>query len=117
MKNIFPIILLLMLSIFSSCIHQKQNIANPEKLEKQNQPKQLIIYYDSETGKDSLLQAIENYSAKIIYDYENFNAIAISIPKNRNLEQAKKYFEKVNGVLLVENNRIVELQKVNSSMP
>lgn len=70
----------------------------------------LIISYDSEDGGDILRTDIASYGAKVIYDYKNFNSIAISIPEDKTIDEAKKHFESVKGVLAVERNGKVELQ-------
>lgn len=43
----------------------------------------LIIYYDAEIGKQELLEQVKSYRATVDYDYNNFNAIAITFPKTK----------------------------------
>jgi len=75
----------------------------------QYNPTTLIISYDSEIGKEPLKQAIEEYNAEIIYDYNNFSMMAIKIPSDKTLEEAIQFFETVNGVFMVEKDQIVSI--------
>ncbi|WP_313385786.1 S8 family serine peptidase [Chishuiella sp.] len=69
----------------------------------------LIINYDPEIGNEELLKQIEKYGAKIDYKYENFNSVAITIPENKKLEDAEKFFKNVKGVSLISKNYIMKL--------
>ncbi len=71
----------------------------------------LIVYCDPEIGKAPLLKAVQHYKAEIFYDYQNFNAVAIKIPANKNLEKAQHYFKKIKGVILVNKDEIVQIEK------
>lgn len=68
----------------------------------------LIIWYDK-GSKRTLLRAIRNYGAEIIYDYNNFNGIAVKIPQGVGINQAITYFQGVKGVLQVSRDRIMHL--------
>lgn len=70
----------------------------------------LVIFYDVEIGKKPLLKAIEDYGAKINYQYNSIKGIAISVPKDK-INDAISYFEKVKGVLAVNKNEKSELHK------
>ncbi len=84
-------------------------------------PSTLIISYDAEIGKETLLGAVKDYGAEIIYDYNIINAIAIKIPEGKTLQESIEYFRKVKGVLAVEKDRIYHLtrmdQKLNFPLP
>jgi hypothetical protein len=69
----------------------------------------LIIFYDVQIGNKALLKAVQSYGAKILYQYKNFNGIAISIPDNKTLDESITYFQKVKGVLSVNKDRIYHL--------
>jgi len=69
----------------------------------------LIINYDPEIGNGELLKQIEKYGAKVDYKYENFNSVAITIPENKKLEDAEKFFKNVKGVSLISKNYIMKL--------
>ena len=49
-------------------------------------------------------------NAEIKYDYKNINSIAITIPANKKLKDAEKFFKSVKGVILVNRDYI---NKVN----
>ncbi len=66
----------------------------------------LIIYYDDTIGKEPLLESIEKYNAVILYEYINFNSVAIKIPEGTIIEDAITYFNGVEGVLLVNRDYI-----------
>ena len=72
-------------------------------------PDRLIIMYDEKTGKDSLLKAIKDYNAEIIYDYDIIPGMAIKIPEGSDIKKAIKYFKAVKGVVSVERDRIIRL--------
>lgn len=69
----------------------------------------LIIYYNPEVGNKDLLKAAKKYGSGIIYIYKNINGIAVSIPKNKTALEAIKYYERVNGVTSVAQDRILQL--------
>ncbi len=69
----------------------------------------LIIFYDPLNGKDSLYQAIEEYGATIIYDYKNFNGIAIRIPAGTFIGDAIEFFKQVHGVIQVNRDHIYQI--------
>lgn len=70
----------------------------------------LIIYYDPEKGNEELLEAAKNYGSELIYVYRNINGIAVTVPKGRTMKEAMKYYEKINGVLSVSEDRKMQLQ-------
>jgi len=72
-------------------------------------PSTLIIFYDPEVGAEPLRKAINDYKAEVIYEYNNFNGFAISIPKGTNIEDAITYFNSVKGVLAVNRDAIYHL--------
>ena len=95
------------------CANQQQ-CGNPQScgnLAKQTcdevNPHTLIISYDGKKGKARLLKAVKNYGAEIIYNYKNFNCIAIGLPKDNDANDAISYFSKVKGVTSVERDRIM----------
>ena len=61
----------------------------------------LMISYDVSIGKDSLMAAIEEYGATILYNYNNFNFVAIRIPDGKFIGEAIEFFKNVDGVLSV----------------
>lgn len=86
--------------------HQKQfsRTAHSEQL-----TNNLLIWYDEKIGVDPLLRAVQRYGADILYRYEKMNGIAVLIPQDRSLQQAKSDFEQVNGVLSVDIDQTITI--------
>ncbi len=66
----------------------------------------LIIFYDVKTGDQALLRAAQEYKAKVVYQYHELHGIAVAIPVTATMEEAKRFFAKVPGVLSVEQDRV-----------
>ena len=75
----------------------------------QYSPNVLIIFYDVTIGKEPLLKAIEEYHATVLYDLKIMKSISIKIPENTNIEDAIAFFQKVEGVLMVNKDSICQL--------
>ena len=75
----------------------------------QYSPSTLIIFYDSSIGKEPLLKAIEEYHASIIYDLKIMKSISIKIPEGSKIEDAIEYFNKIEGVLQINRDSIMQL--------
>lgn len=71
-------------------------------------PNTLIIYFDETVGKEPLLEAVEQLNATILYEYNNFNAIAIKIADGSVIEEAIETLSAVDGVLQVNRDHIVD---------
>lgn len=71
----------------------------------------LIIFYDGLVGKQPLLNEIAKQKASIVYTYRNFNALSVRLPQNTNEAKAIKRFQKVEGVLSVQQNRLLHLDQ------
>ena len=69
----------------------------------------LIVFYDPKVGREPLEKAVEEYGAKVMYDYKSFNGMAIALPNGKNMIAAKQHFAKVKGVTQVNFNRIAHL--------
>ena len=72
-------------------------------------PTNLIILYDPETGKGFLMKAVEEYGAKLLYDYNLMPGIAVRIPDGADILEAIAFFDKVKGVTAVERDHIYHL--------
>ena len=72
-------------------------------------PTNLIIMYDAEIGKETLLQTVKDYGAELLYDYRIISGIAIRIPEGKHILEAIAYFSKVKGVTAVERDHIYHL--------
>ena len=69
----------------------------------------LIIFYDADTGSKPLINAAEKYGSQIIYKYENFNAIAVTVPEGKSQDNAVEYYKAVSGATSVQIDRTVQL--------
>ena len=109
-QHLYTILLVFMaVSLTFSCKSTKEMAAIDNGQVKSVSPSTLIIYYDAEIGKESLMKAVESYKAEVVYDYKNFHAIAIRISKKKSLKQGKAFFENVKGVLQVNEDQIIQL--------
>lgn len=72
-------------------------------------PNTLIISYDPAVGSEPLLQDARRYGATVIYQYQNFNMVALRLPKGTSLAAGIAHFQKVRGVLQVSRDRIYHL--------
>ncbi|MDO5356350.1 MAG: hypothetical protein Q4E77_02515 [Conchiformibius sp.] len=68
----------------------------------------LIIYYQT-NAKNGVLEAVRQYGASVLYDYRNFNAVAVRLPAPPQPEAAVRHFENVRGVLQASRNHIQQL--------
>lgn len=94
-------------SMLSACSSPTKSMASAEN--NVFSPHNLIIFYDTQIGAKPLYEAIKQYHAELIYDYQTLKGVAIRIPANKTLEEATTYFEKVNGVLAVNPDQIHSL--------
>ncbi len=69
----------------------------------------LIVIVDNGIGKEPLRRAVRKYGAKIIYDYKIVPGMAIKIPEGDDILKAMAYFEKVEGVVSVQRDKITRL--------
>ncbi len=87
-----------------------QSTAIPSQQRAQDTTGNLIIFYDVQTGSAPLLKAVKTSGATLVYKYNNLHGIAIRPSSKTNIEDAITYFKKVNGVLSVEQDRLLRLQ-------
>ncbi|WP_308861216.1 hypothetical protein [Neisseria mucosa] len=88
---------------------EKQPHLSSSPLETTEATDTLIIFYDPETGSERLMNAVREYGAKIVYEYRNFNGIAIKLPNGTDMEKAASHFRTVKGVLSAEADRRMQL--------
>lgn len=69
----------------------------------------LIIFYDSAIGKEKLLEAVKEYGSEVLYEYKNFNSIAVTVPPGYTVSKTIRFYKKVRGVLSVSEDRKMEL--------
>lgn len=69
----------------------------------------LIINYDTEVGVAALDSAVVDYGAEVIYRYHYMNGIAVRIPDDKDIDDAITFFRRVEGVIAVNRDRIMQL--------
>lgn len=72
-------------------------------------PSVLIAYYEPTVGSAALKAAIAEMGASIVYDYQNFNAVALRLPPNVSPQKAIGTLSEIKGVLSVQPDGKVEL--------
>lgn len=101
----------------TSILHpEKQPHLSSSPLETTEATNTLIIFYDPETGSERLMNAVREYGAKIVYEYRNFNGIAIKLPNGTDMEKAVSHFRMVKGVLSVEADRRMQLHSEHNGL-
>ena len=95
---------------------EKQPHLSSSPLETTEATNTLIIFYDPETGSERLMNAVREYGAKIVYEYRNFNGIAIKLPNGTDMEKAVSHFRMVKGVLSVEADRRMQLHSEHNGL-
>lgn len=56
------------------------------------------------------MKTVKDSGASLVYEYKNLHGIAIRPAANTNIQDVIAYFQKVNGVLSVEQDRLMKLQ-------
>ena len=69
-------------------------------------PNTLIVMYDTDVGKEPLVEAVKTMNVEIIYDYSIIPGMAIRIPNGSDIHKWIAYFKSVKGVISVERDRI-----------
>lgn len=101
-KQVFEILVLTMVLALSSCTATRS-------VQDNTTTENLIIYYSDNGGNSELLRAAKKYGSKILYVYKNINGVAVTVPKNKTVFEAMKYYKKVNGVLSVTKDQKMQL--------
>ncbi|MDO4997018.1 MAG: hypothetical protein Q4E16_00045 [Neisseria sp.] len=107
-NKLFNLIALATLGLMlTACQSLPLSVSNTNQQVEHRAAKVFIIYYDVQIGKTALLNAAKNYPAQIVYDYQNFHAIAVRVAGD--VEQVKRDFGKVQGVLSVQEEQVLQL--------
>lgn len=69
----------------------------------------LIIFYDSTIGKQPLLNYVHIKQCTVIYNYANFNAIAIQLAPKLDKKKTINDLQSVKGVLQVMEDQLLHL--------
>ena len=110
MKTLALVLLSTLLCACQSPNTPTQSTAIPSQQQAQDTTGNLIIFYDAQIGSAPLLKAVKTSGASLIYEYKNLNGIAIRPSAKTNIQDAIAYFKKINGVLSVEQDRLLKLQ-------
>lgn len=110
MKTLVFVLLATLLCACQSPSTPAQSTAIPSQQQTQDTTGNLIIFYDAQIGSAPLLKAVKTSGATLVYEYKNLNGVAIHPSPKTNIEDAIAYFKKVNGVLSVEQDRLLKLQ-------
>ena len=101
----------------TSILHpERQPHSSSSLLETTEATNTLIIFYDPETGSERLMNAVREYGAKIVYEYRNFNGIAIKLPNGTDMEKAASHFRTVKGVLSAEADGKMQLHSEHNGL-
>lgn len=103
---------ILALGLAQSCANRpnQKDITQDTSLETKVS-RNLIVSYDPAMGKKPLMEAVKQMGATLLYDYNNFNMIAIRIKDGVKSQVAKEYLQKVPGVTNVENDSVQRAQR------
>ena len=104
-------LLLILFSVACSAVY-RPDVSNQtsENLTLRN----LIIFYDkTEIAPEKLVQIAQQKGAELLYQYENFNAIAIHVPEALDFNKIKAEFTPMKGILGVEEDQIMHIQSTH----
>ncbi|WP_455033651.1 S8 family serine peptidase [Kingella oralis] len=68
----------------------------------------LIIFFEQGKG-DAVAAAAKQYGAEVVYRYQMMNGMAIRVPAGKDTDAAVKHFERVQGVLQVQRDQVMQL--------
>ena len=71
----------------------------------------LIIYYDRSIGKQALLNFVRIKQCKLIYNYVNFNVIAIRLAPQLDKKKTINELREMKGVLQVAEDCVLHLDE------
>ena len=71
----------------------------------------LIIYYDRSVGKQALLNFVRIKQCKLIYNYVNFNVIAIRLAPQLDKKKTINELREMKGVLQVAEDCVLHLDE------
>ncbi len=69
----------------------------------------LIVYCDAAVGKHYLMKQARKLKCRVVYDYRNFNAVALQVPAGEDMGKIINQLRNTKGVLQVSRNRMYKL--------
>ncbi len=84
---------------------------SPQQVEQTlSSTRNFIIFYDRTlTTAPQLIATSQKLGAELLYEYQNFNAIAVHIPDNLELSSLKTKLSQIKGVLEVNESQMMQL--------
>ena len=109
------LLFLLVLFTFCACSSQKAVTGNApvpgESVEKDvsgglSGNRVLIVFYEAGQGRRHLMKLVRKTKCSVVYDYRNFNAVALSVPEGEDMNNVIYKLRHTKGVLQVQRDRI-----------
>lgn len=106
-----------MLALATTCCHRTVSTTMPRQSNDMKQdtvpgrfrPDVAIASYSDAESKGRLLEVCDLIGASIVYDYVNFNMVAIRKPANMTISETIAALSKVEGVLSVVEDQMCEI--------
>ncbi|MBF1586983.1 MAG: hypothetical protein HXO24_04480 [Prevotella sp.] len=117
-RSVTFFILLSAIALLAACAASRKAVATKpthdsiNKLIEKTDPTShctLIIFYDSTIGKQPLLNYVHIKQCTVIYNYANFNAIAIQLAPKLDKRKTINDLQSVKGVLQVMEDQLLHL--------
>lgn len=102
-------IILVGLSLLALSCRTTQKVAQSSSYEEEmlkNITHNLIISYQNQKTLAHLKKEVQKYGAEMLYEYKIIKGIAIKVPQDKDIRQAKAYFSNLKGVTNVEYDQI-----------
>lgn len=113
----------LALALVTTCCHntvpsttsKQYNTVETDSLRGRFSPDVVIATYSDSESKGRLLEVCNIIGATIVYDYTNFNMVAIRRPANMRTAEVISTLSKVDGVLGVVEDQMCEINSQDSA--
>ena len=69
----------------------------------------LIVFYEGGLGRRHLMKQVKKLNCSIIYDYHNFNAVALKVPEKASIDEVIARLRQTKGVLQVSRDHMYKL--------
>lgn len=124
-KTLYCVILMTSATLaFSSCNNRNVSAAEPVEVSEPTDPRKegkfspdvVIASYDGAEAKARLMAEAEKIGATVVYDYGNFNMVALRKSEGKTLQGTIETLKQVEGVLGVVEDQMCELDKEGASI-
>ena len=99
-----PVRLLFLLVLFTFCACSSQKAVTGNAPVTGNRV--LIVFYEAGQGRRHLMKQVRKTKCSVVYDYRNFNAVALSVPEGEDMNNVIYKLRHTKGVLQVQRDRI-----------